>query len=253
MNRTHLMGFDFANGTFGEVIEEVRNGKFRAQGYHPFLITPNADQVLQYNQTPELKTFFEHSYFILPDGFPIIAYSKFIGKPLRGRLAGSDLFPMIWKMSVNEKRKVFAVVPDQKVGELLTREYPDLRYYVPGMLNTKDMSSIEAEADRIIATMGGSEFEYFMIGLGFPKQETLTRVISERMTGKKPLFMLLGASFEFYLGLKKRAPKWIARIGFEWLHRLLQEPGRLWKRYTVGNFNFMVFFVQQYFKERKLK
>lgn len=253
MNRIHLMGFDFADGTFNEVIEELRAETFRQSGYHPFLITPNADQVLQYNQAPELKAFFDHSYFILPDGFPIIAYSKLIGKPLTGRLAGSDLFPMIWKTIITEKRKVFAVVADEQVGTLLKREYAELHCYVPGILNTKDSLSIEAEANRIIALLAGVEFEYFMIGLGFPKQEILARTIYERMTGKKPLFMLLGASFEFYLGLKTRAPRWVRRLGFEWLHRLLQEPRRLWRRYTIGNFNFMVFFVRQYLKERTAK
>jgi N-acetylglucosaminyldiphosphoundecaprenol N-acetyl-beta-D-mannosaminyltransferase len=251
MNRIHLMGLDFNTGTFNEVIDEVREEKFRNSDRYPFLITPNADQVLQYNKLPELKRFFEHSYFILPDGFPIIVYSKVVKKPLAGRLAGSDLFPMLWKMSVNENRKVFVIAPDKQVGDLLTREYPQVRYYVPGLLNLKDMGSMEAEADKIISLMNGAEFDYLMIGLGFPKQETLTMLVYKKMTGKKPLIMLLGASFEFYLGLKKRAPKWISKIGFEWLHRLLSEPGRLWKRYTIGNFNFLVFFIQQYFKERK--
>lgn len=250
MKRIHLMGFDFSSGTFEEVLHEIRTEKFREDGYLPVMITPNADQVLQYNNQPEIKHNFDSSYFILPDGFPIIAFSKAVGKPLAGKLSGSDFFPLIWKTIITEQRSVFVIAPNETVGEMLTKEYPSVRYYVPGML--KDIETIKPEVYRAIAAMGTTTYDYVIIGLGFPKQEIFTTVMLDKLKTrlpKMPLFMLLGASFEFYLGLKKRAPKWISKIGFEWLHRLSQEPGRLWKRYTVGNFNFMVFFVKQYFKE----
>ena len=62
------------------------------------------------------------------------------------------------------------------------------------------------------------------------------------------LLLLLGASFEFYFGFKPRAPRWMQDSGLEWLHRFMQEPGRLWKRYTVDSFRFMLIALRELFR-----
>jgi len=62
----------------------------------------------------------------------------------------------------------------------------------------------------------------------------------------RPRFvLLLGASFEFYFGLKSRAPQWMQRSGLEWLHRFASEPRRMWKRYTVDNARFVWLSLQE--------
>lgn len=70
------------------------------------------------------------------------------------------------------------------------------------------------------------------IGTGCPKQEFFAY---EHRHSIKGVQVCVGAAFDFHAGRKKTAPRWMQRRGLEWLFRLTQEPGRLWKRYLVTN------------------
>ena len=75
------------------------------------------------------------------------------------------------------------------------------------------------------------------VGLGCPRQE----VWMLRNRGRVNAVLLgVGAAFDFHAGLVRRAPEWMRRAGLEWAHRLLAEPGRLWKRYFVTNSRFLM-------------
>ena len=71
------------------------------------------------------------------------------------------------------------------------------------------------------------------IGLGSPKQDRVAGRLCE--LGAAPVLLCVGAAFDFVSGEKRRAPQWMQRAGLEWLHRLLSEPRRLWRRYLLGN------------------
>jgi len=114
---------------------------------------------------------------------------------------------------------------------------------VPGMFAKDDDTYIEQFADKVSDGIISNRSRFIFLGLGFPKQEILGKRIAELLGEKeyngRVLFMLLGASFEFYFGMKKRAPAFIQKSGLEWLYRFAKEPGRLWKRYTVDNVRFL--------------
>jgi N-acetylglucosaminyldiphosphoundecaprenol N-acetyl-beta-D-mannosaminyltransferase len=253
MRTIQLFGLKFCSGGFDEIIAEIVQRNFLDEKSIPFLITPNADQVVQYRRCPILIDFYSKSYFILPDGFPIVSFSKIIGKPLKSKLSGSDFFPIFWN-SLRSMDKVLVVAPSTFVATGLSLSRSETEFYVPGFLKTENNSDFEIEADKIakqILTLGAN---YVLIGLGFPKQELLGKLIYERLKPFEinPLFMLLGASFEFYLGIKKRAPKWMQKLGLEWLHRFYSEPKRLFRRYTVGNIRFLLLCVLEFRKQKNM-
>jgi len=62
---------------------------------------------------------------------------------------------------------------------------------------------------------------------------------------KLPVFFNLGASYEFYTGIKNRAPKWMQKIGLEWLHRFLSEPKRTFKRYFYDDLYIFILFLKE--------
>jgi N-acetylglucosaminyldiphosphoundecaprenol N-acetyl-beta-D-mannosaminyltransferase len=78
------------------------------------------------------------------------------------------------------------------------------------------------------------------VALGSPRQELWISKIKDRVGAK--LYMGVGAVFDFYTGIKKRAPVLLQKIGLEWFWRMINEPGRLAKRYL---YNDLPFFVQQ--------
>jgi N-acetylglucosaminyldiphosphoundecaprenol N-acetyl-beta-D-mannosaminyltransferase len=257
MIRKQVFGFEFISGDLQEVLSGIINRNEWDNTHKPFLITPNADQVLRFNKEfHDLMTFYKDSAFILPDGMPIVVFSRLIGQKLQKRLPGSDLFPLLWRYCISADKKILVVAPNEETATGLLKEMKNGRAYIPGKISIDDNKQFEFEAGNICEMLVNEKFDYLVIGLGFPKQEILGKMIYGKIKSEGtsvPLICLLGASFEFYLNIKRRAPRLFQRLGLEWLHRLLSEPKRLWKRYTIGNIKFLMFFTVEYFKSVNFK
>jgi N-acetylglucosaminyldiphosphoundecaprenol N-acetyl-beta-D-mannosaminyltransferase len=107
MTKQHIFNLDFvAADNFDEIIDSIIN-KPTTDSSFPVVITPNVDLTVHLNKNKELLPVFQHARFILPDGAPIIWFSKLLGRPLKKRLAGSDLFPLVWKASIQHHKKFF--------------------------------------------------------------------------------------------------------------------------------------------------
>ena len=94
--------------------------------------------------------------------------------------------------------------------------------------------------------------KYVIIGVSFPKQELLGLALHAQLQAERivsQLFLLLGASAEFYVGIKKRAPRFLQKIGLEWLHRVWLEPRRMWKRYLLGSVFLFILYIKEFRKE----
>ena len=82
------------------------------------------------------------------------------------------------------------------------------------------------------------------VSLGFPKQELFIDILCNELDTSVN-FVGVGAVFEWVAGTKKKAPEWIANMGFEWLVRFSQDPKRLYKRYLIDNTLFILYFLRQ--------
>lgn len=74
------------------------------------------------------------------------------------------------------------------------------------------------------------------VALGTPKQDYVADELARRTS--RPC-LGVGAAFDFHAGTVREAPEWVQRSGIEWLYRLSQDPRRLWKRYLIGNVQFL--------------
>jgi len=210
---------------------------------YPFLITPNVDQIVKFSdpKLKDLRAFYEKSAYVFPDGQPIVWSSKFLKKPLKARLTGSDFFPQIWERIKVENKKALLIVPSEEISQKLKEEYEFCECYVPLFFKVKEEQYSKIKED-IIEVLTVFKPDFFFIGLGFPKQEILARDLYMKVSEnnlKMPLTLLLGASFEFYIGAVNRAPKWMQKIGMEWFYRFLQEPKRMFKRYFIDDIKFI--------------
>jgi N-acetylglucosaminyldiphosphoundecaprenol N-acetyl-beta-D-mannosaminyltransferase len=86
------------------------------------------------------------------------------------------------------------------------------------------------------------------VGLSTPKQERFMAKFIDRL--EVPVMLGVGAAFDLHTGRMKDAPEWMKRCGLQWLHRLIQDPRRLWKRYLRNNPEFVVRFAWQIFREK---
>lgn len=124
----------------------------------------------------------------------------------------------------------------QRLQGELQREFPGIRIlgtYCPPFRQLNG-----AEEDELIQLVADLKPDLFWVGLSTPKQERFMAEFIHRLDTK--LMLGVGAAFDIHAGLLRDSPAWIKKAGLQWLHRLTQEPARLWKRYLINNPEFLV-------------
>jgi N-acetylglucosaminyldiphosphoundecaprenol N-acetyl-beta-D-mannosaminyltransferase len=174
----------------------------------------------------------------LADGMPVAWAAKRRGQPVL-RLAGTDGMSALsaWGIDRGLRHYLYGAT-----DETLARMQANLEGTYPGILVVGVESPpfrevTDEELDEAVARMKAAGADAVWIGLGAPKQDVMGGRLRDRDAA--PLLFCVGAAFDFLGGTKKRAPAWMRRYGLEWLHRLVSEPRRLWKRYLVGNTQFV--------------
>ena len=247
-----LFGLDFISASsHADVLDDIINYRHLPlyQNKLPFVITPNADQVVKLNQSEHqgLKEKLSQSLFIFPDGQPIVWFSQLVRKPLKARLTGSDLFPLLWQSAKQNQHKILVIVSDETLGDKLKQDYANMSYYAPPVFQLKSIEFNQI-CQNILIKIQDFQPDYVILGVGFPKQEWIGLSIYQSLKEKQidpPLFFCLGASAEFYVGTRKRAPRIFQKIGLEWLHRLYLEPKRMWRRYILGAFSLLNLYLKE--------
>jgi N-acetylglucosaminyldiphosphoundecaprenol N-acetyl-beta-D-mannosaminyltransferase len=251
-----LFDLDFISATHHtEVIEDVIAYQHTPNYLQklPFVITPNADQIVKLDQLEyqTLKGKLSQALFIFPDGQPIVWFSQLVHKPLKARLTGSDLFSLLWQRIKTHQYRVLVVVSNETLGDKLTQDYTNALCYTPPFFDL-DSQLFNQVCQDLVHHIKDFKPNYVVVGIGFPKQEWLSLAIQKKLTEMNitsPLFLCLGASAEFYVGMKKRAPRLLQKIGLEWLHRLWLEPKRMWRRYILGSISLLGLFIKEFKKQ----
>lgn len=172
---------------------------------------------------------------VLADGSGVLSGARLLGLPIRHNLNGTDLGPKLCERAAQEGRSVFLLggvpgVAEQAAAQLVIR-YPGLQ--IVGIQHGFFPAEEEAA---VIAHINAARPDLLFVALGVPRQELwITRHWAELDVGTA---LAVGALFDFLAERFKRAPLWVRRLGLEWTVRLIQEPGRLWKRYLIGNLKF---------------
>jgi len=222
-----------------------------------FLITPNAFDIVQYvTKYQTIYESFRQSIIVLADGMPIVWLSKLYRRSLKKRITGSNFFPVLWKQIKERNLKAYFILPNQQMANLFKNEYLNCDYAVPVFFDAADESYISSFIDEHIGAIKSNKPDFIFIGLTIPKQQKIALRLHEELSGKvgfNCMIAILGASYEFYLGLKKRAPLIFQYTGTEWFYRLMLEPRRLWKRYAIGNIQFLYIAVKELLNHKRKK
>jgi N-acetylglucosaminyldiphosphoundecaprenol N-acetyl-beta-D-mannosaminyltransferase len=198
------------------------------------VVTPNLDHIRRAGMDLSFNALVAEADLVVPDGMPLIWASRLQGSPLPMRIAGSDLISSLSRAAADRGRSIFLLggVPGTADGAaaILKTASPNLTVagtYCPPYGFEDD----QAEMARIETMLRDAKPDIIYVALGSPKQENLI----QRIRGLCPTSWWLGVgiSFSFLTGDVRRAPRWIQKIGLEWLHRLAQDPKRLFHRYVV--------------------
>ncbi|MEM9414669.1 MAG: WecB/TagA/CpsF family glycosyltransferase [Planctomycetota bacterium] len=230
--RIDVGGVLFDPLTLAQTIEHVAGAAQAGRG--GWVITANLDHARRARVDDEYRDMLREAELVVADGAPIIWASKVQGAALPERVAGSSMVEPLAKVAAQRGLSIFLMggTPGtaQQAGDLLVERYPDLKIAgvsCPPMGFEKD----EAEMSQIREDLRRTKPDLVYVALGSPKQERLIRVLR----GDFPdcWWLGIGISLSFLTGEVQRAPSYIQRLGLEWLHRLVQEPRRLAKRYLV--------------------
>ncbi|MCW2990429.1 MAG: WecB/TagA/CpsF family glycosyltransferase [Solirubrobacterales bacterium] len=227
-----LMGLAFDSITERQVLDRMFASM--AWGRGGWIVTCNLEILRQYAIEPVLAPLFAKADMIVADGMPLVWASRLARDPVPERVAGSSMiFPMCG-MAALGRRSVFFLGGNPGTADaaarVLARRYPGLEIagtHCPPF----GFERRTEEVERIREIVRAANPDIVLLGLPAPKQEVLIQLLRHDVPGA--WFIGLGVSFGFVSGEVRRAPMRLQNLGLEWVHRMVQEPGRLARRYLV--------------------
>ena len=212
-----------------------------AAGRGGMVVTPNLDHLHRALHDIGFAALVSEAEMIVADGMPLVWASKLQGTPLPERVAGSNMISSLSRAAAESGRSVYLLggAPGTAEGaaRALQASFPALR--IAGTIcppvGFENDPTMMAE---LIAAVSSAKPDIVYVALGSPKQERL--ILKLRPLLPHAWWLGVGISFSFLSGDVKRAPVWMQKIGMEWLHRLIQEPRRLFRRYVVVGIPFAI-------------
>jgi N-acetylglucosaminyldiphosphoundecaprenol N-acetyl-beta-D-mannosaminyltransferase len=181
---------------------------------------------------------------VTPDGMPLVWALRLLGRRGQGRVYGPDLMVEVLDGAARTGVPVGLYGGRPEVLERLLaelgRRFPALSVVYAASPPFSPMTKAEQQAT--VEEINASGARVLFVGLGCPKQE---RWMAERRGEVRAVMLGVGAAFDFLAGTTPQAPRWMMRVGLEWLFRLITEPRRLWKRYLKNNPRFLMLFLFQ--------
>ena len=267
--KSFLFGIPVARMTEPEAVERIISfAKAQPPNHHTtippyyltrrpaFIATLNVDFVANavsgwpFGGNDELWGYLRNADLVTADGMPIVLLSRLLRRGLPERVTGADMVPAICRRCAEEGLSVYVLGGDKDAvaeafEKLVGRVIPnapscgDLGTSRPtseaaAILVGHDDSFVKLDRDQpeIVERINAAKPDILFVALGNPKQELwMGRNLSKLDVGA---VIGIGGTFNFIAGKVKRAPKWVQKSGLEWIYRIVQEPGRLWKRYAYG-------------------
>ncbi len=237
---TAVFGIEFCPHSISELVALITRDVPDPDERPRTIVTANLDHIARLPHDPDFRRAYERAWAVTADGAPVYLYARLRGAAAPERVAGSDLLPSLLAALEPERDRVFLVASDGPTAErvaayLAGRGFaPDaVAWVVPSHGFERDAGYsgwLAGEIRRFAAT-------HLIFGVGSPKSEVWIEHHREKLGAFYALS--LGAGLEFFARTKRRAPVWMRRCGLEWLWRLAQEPGRLWRRYAVMSWRFL--------------
>jgi len=182
---------------------------------------------------------------VAPDGQPVRwGLNLLYGTGLRDWVSGPELVLRVVRVMAAEGLPIYLYgsTPETlgRLSDSLRRRFPGLK--VAGTEPSKFRSARPGEPAEIAERIAASGARLVLVGLGCPRQEMF-------VWGMRPLvnmpLLAVGAAFDYHAGRLRPAPGWMQRSGLAWLWRLALEPGRLWRRYLIGNTQYLMLLAGQ--------
>lgn len=244
VERYNIMGCPIDNLSMQETLGIVDNAIKTNRSIHHVVV--NAAKIVAMHKDVELNESVVNSDIINADGQAVVWASKILRKPLKERVAGIDLMEKIVELSHQKGYKIFFLGAKEDIIKEVMKKYSE-KYspkVIAGYRNGYFKKEDEEEIARQIANSGAN---ILFVAISSPIKENFLYQNRNALNSIN-FTMGVGGSFDVVSGKVKRAPRWMQKLGLEWLYRLLQEPKRMWKRYLIGNTKFILLLIKYLIK-----
>jgi len=214
---------------------------------HPqsvYIVAANVHVVITAYWHQTYQQVLNQAAMVTPDGMPLVWGLRLLGAQNQPRVYGPDLmlawcdrasqlgYPIYLYGSTDQTLRMLETNLKQRFHNLaIAGVYAPAFGAIDPEILGQDLERIRQSGAKVV-----------FVGLGCPKQEYWMAVASLQI---QIVMIGVGAAFNFHSGQVSQAPRWIMKLGLEWIYRLSQEPRRLWSRYLINNPSFVVLFVWQ--------
>lgn len=225
----------------------------------------NTINAFSYNNARKDKLFEEalmNGDYLIPDGASIVKACRWLKAKTqpKERIAGWDLFEFEMHKAqqkslhceIGHKPKVMFMGSSEKVLDLIKMKSAEAYLGVEIITYSPPYKPEFSDEDNkaIIDAINSADPDLLWIGMTAPKQEKWTYQHWKELNIHCHVGTI-GAVFDFFAGTYKRAPQWWQDHSLEWLYRLIKEPKRMWRRYIIGNTEFIFYVISEYFAKAK--
>lgn len=201
-----------------------------------YVVAINVDVVIKIEADVYLKEIADRADMVLVDGKPLVWIAKWNKHPVKAKISGSDLVPILCKVASKKGYSIFIIGGKEGIADRakqkLEDKYPKIKIvgtYSPTFGFEKDKKELNKINERISEVHP----DILIACFGCPKQEKWIYENYQKYDAKVSL--CAGATVDFLAGNVNRAPKWMSDHGLEWFYRFLQEPKRMFKRYFIDD------------------
>ncbi|MBI2425850.1 MAG: WecB/TagA/CpsF family glycosyltransferase [Candidatus Hydrogenedentes bacterium] len=196
----------------------------------------NADCVNIAFRNPAYKAVIDQSDLVFADGIGVKIASKIFKLDIVQNVNGTDMFPRLCEALDAIDGKLFLLGARPGVAEdvkaWINQHTPRVQ-----VVGARHGYFTKEEEPAVVETIRNSSAHVLLVAFGVPRQDCW--IAEHRHELGVGAAMGVGGLFDFYSGRAARAPQWVREIGMEWFFRFCQEPGRLWRRYFIGNAVFL--------------
>jgi len=210
-----------------------------------YICVANVHMCMETFDSQSFRKVVNHADLVVPDGKPLSIAQKLLGHKKAVQIRGQDIMHSLCELS--GPRDINIGFYGGSSDAVLNSVRSNLVQKNPNVQITYSFCppfrSLSPEEDfNVSQEINNANVDILFVGIGCPKQEVW---MAEHKNKINCIMLGVGAAFDFISGNKKEAPRWMQKMGMEWLFRLASEPRRLWKRYLKHNPRFVYYFIRQ--------
>ena len=239
-----LLNSRIDNFSMQETLNKVNTCIANKQQIHHVVV--NAGKIVAMQDDAELRHSVNKSDLINADGQAVVWASKFLGNPLKERVAGIDLMVNLVELAHKNNYTIFLLGAKEEIGEKVVSIYSS-KYSPKLIAGYKNGYFSKHEEVKIAKQISASKANMLFVAISSPTKENFLYQNREHLKNVN-FIMGVGGSFDVIAGKVKRAPLWMQNYGLEWFYRFIQEPKRMWKRYLIGNTRFIILVLREKYR-----